>query len=51
MKNLKNELINYEISTILNATRVLLVSNQAENSKKARLFGLEHYFLPQTEKA
>ena len=50
LPNLKKERINCHISTSCNATGVLWVSKEAENSNNARLFGLVCYFSPKPEK-
>ena len=48
--NLKNKQENYNISTSCNATRLLWVSNEAENFNKARNFSLVRYFSTKYEK-
>ena len=50
MQNLKNRGINYNISTSCDATGLLWVSKEADNSHKARHFSLMRYFSPKLEK-
>ena len=48
--NLKNKQENYNISTSFNATKLLWVSNEAENFNKAQNFSLVRYFSKKYEK-